>query len=239
MKKLMALFLAVCLTLSVIPNPVYANDFSDDEQRQLLELACATFPEFSDSILNPVVPSMSSRSADNPVIVYSEARKASDRVCIIYSRYEDGSVFLTSVEGDDLSVANTQRDLVDDLNKDPVTEITNHGVVTSQSSAQHTLSIKGTHPGVSGCFRITGFTYTIRNNAYDYIDSIGTRSYNGEWTGCSLDGSPRYYETSSAFACAVFRATYRFGSGSYYSRQTELCIKVMNDSMTISHNNFN
>lgn len=238
MKKLIALFLTVCLTLSVIPNPVYANDFSDDEQCQLLELACATFPEYSDSIMNPVVPNMCSRSTDNPVIVYSEARKASDRVCLIYSRYEDGSVFLTSIEGDDLNVANTQRDWTEDLDKPPVTEITNHGVVTSQSSAQHTLNIKGTHPGVNGYFQITGFTYTIRNSSYDYIDSTGTRSWNGDWTNCVLYPSPRYYETSTAAACATFRATYRFGPGNYYSRQTELFIQIRNNSMTFSHVNF-
>ena len=242
MKKLISLLLAVCLVLSAVPTLAFANGYSSDVQQQLIDLACATFPEYANSIRNPVSPNALSRSNSNPTIVRSEARKASDRVCVIYSQYDDGSVFLTSVEGDNLNVGIATQDWWDDLreelDKPPVTTITNHSIVTSVGSAQHNLTIKGTHPGVSGYFQITGFTYTIVENGYDRIDSNGTTSVSGDWKGCAVDGDSRYTETSTKSACTVFRSRYQFGSGAYYSRETELVIQIKNDTMSFSHVNF-
>lgn len=241
MKKLISLLLAVCLVLSAVPTLAFADGYSNDVQQQLIDLACATFPEYANSIRNPVSPDALSCSNSNPTLVRSEARKASDRVCVIYSQYDDGSVFLTSVEGDNLSVGvapQSSGDEYEDLDKPPVTTITSHDTSPSGGSTKHTLTIKGTHPGVTGYFQITGFTYTIVANGYDRIDSTGTTSLNGKWTGCSVLGSPRYNETSSQSACVTFRARYRFGPGNYYSRETELFIQIRNDTMTYSHENF-
>lgn len=237
MKKILSLCLAVCLILSMIPFVSFADNAANDEGEELCKLACATFPEYADSILNPVLPNSNARVSGSPAIVYTEARKASDNICIIYSRYEDGSVFLTSVEGDGLEVTSTQRDWQDDLDKAPATEITRDYVVTAQKNEQHTLNIKGTHPGVSGYFQISDFTYTIVYNGYDYINKTGTVNCYNEWKACLLSGS-RLKETGSALACALFRATYQYGPGSYYSRQTELYIDVGKDCMTFSHVNF-
>lgn len=243
MKKLISLLLAVCLVLSAVPTLAFADGYSNDVQQQLIDLACATFPEYANSIRNPVSPNALSRSNSNPTLVRSEARKASDRVCVIYSQYDDGSVFLTSVEGDNLSVEVVPQDWVDDLikelDKPPVTTITSHDTSPSGGSTKHTLTIKGTHPGVTGYFQITGFTYTIVGDGYDRIDSTGTTSLSGDWTDCSVYGSPNYNETSSSAAYTTFRARFRFGSGNYYSRETELHIRIKDDTMTYSHVNFN
>lgn len=241
MKKLISLLLAVCLVLSAVPTLAFADGYSNDVQQQLIDLACATFPEYANSIRNPVSPNALSRSNSNPTLVRSEARKASDRVCVIYSQYDDGSVLLTSVEGDNLSVGvatQASGDEYEDLDKPPVTTITSHSVVPTFGSAQHTLTIKGTHPGVTGYFQITGFTYTIVGDGYDRIDSTGTTSLSGKWTGCSVFGTPNYNESSSSAAYATFRARFRFGPGNYYSRETELSIRIKNDTMTYSHVNF-
>ncbi len=238
MKKLLSFCLVVCIMLSTIPLTTFAADVCSNEENELLQLACETFPEFADSILHPVVPNPFTRASSNPAIVYTEARKASENICVIYSQYEDGTVFLTSVEGDGLEVSNSRSDLLDELDKPPATEITRDYVVTGQKTEQHTLNIKGTHPGVNGYFQISNFTYTIVYNGYDYINKTGEINCYNDWKGCSLYGTPVYKETSSNLAYAVFRATYQFGPGAYYSRQTELYIDVGKDCMTFSHVNF-
>lgn len=242
MKKLVSFLLAVCLIFTAVPTLAFAKDYNNDVQRQLIDLACATFPEYSNSITNPVVPDMRTQPASEPTIVFSEARKASDRVCVVYSRYNDGSVFLTSVEGDNLYVGVPAQDWWEELDKElkkpPVTTITQNSIDSSGGSEKHNITITGTHPGVSGYFKISGFTYTLVKNGYDRIDSTGTTSLNGQWTGCSVLGSPNYNESSSSAASVIFRARFRFGSGDYYSRETELFIQVKNDTMTYSHVNF-
>ena len=80
MKKLISLLLAVCLVLSAVPTLASADGYSNDVQQQLIDLACATFPEYANFIRNPVSPNALSRSNSNPTLVRSEARKASDRV---------------------------------------------------------------------------------------------------------------------------------------------------------------
>lgn len=237
MKKLISICLSICLILSAFSIVVSADGYASDVQSELIELACIAFPEYSDTILNPVVPNPSARSSNKPIIAYTEARKIDDHTCMIYTRYDDDSVFLTSVEGDDLEVAALRNDWTEDLDKPPVTQITKDSIVTTTTSKKHTINIKGTHPGVNGYFMITDFCYTLFDKGYDRITSTGTRSWTGDWKACSLYGQ-RLSETSTASASALFRATYQYGSGAYYSRQTELFVQVGHDTMTFSHENF-
>lgn len=237
MKKAVVMILTVCLLAVQLVLPTCAETYEDKDQQRLIELACNAFPEYEDSIVHPVKPTRQARSASRPQIAVTKARKVSDKMCIVYSQYEDGTVFLTSIEGEGLQVARGEWDWQGDLEKPPVTQIEKGEVVKSTNYQKHPLTIVGTHPGAIGSFKISNFCYVINEKGYDYISNTGTGTTTGNCTACNLNGS-RLKENSSQLACASYMSTFQFGPGGYYVVQTELDILVGNDTMTFSHVNF-
>ena len=211
MKRLFSLLLALGIMLTSFPVNSYAAE--EQERDELINLACTVFPEFSEKILNPTIINQPySRSIEEPVLVYSEARAISENEELIYSEYSNGAVLLTS------------------YNK----ELTRTSYESNSFAVHITANIKATCTSSSGYFQLTGIKYSFLANDYDLITNTGTASKSGRCTAYSLYNS-KLQENASGSAQLSYTLTFQLGSTGAQSVLTRLTLYVGSDSESVSH----
>ena len=151
MKKILSAVLSVLLFLTIFPTSVNAEERTLSEQEQLIEDACAIFPEYAKTIRDISRSSSTSpRTNDARKVVISETRDISENRSINFTQFSDGLVTLSEAT------------------------ITFRAAITSSSEQQVSTGTRGTAnfkvtcPGVSsGVFYLNNFTYTLVNSGYD------------------------------------------------------------------------
>jgi len=196
MKKFVALFLVIGIFASFgflsanavesVNTETVRQPLSDEE---LDNLAAKAFPEYAERILNPQISSATSSSRSN-VKVIEETRQISETESITYIEYADGRGSIVFV-----------------------TDVYEGSTSTGSNSTTKVLDFQIRHVFISGSMYISGFTYTIVNGGYDYINSVGTFTTSD---GAATPSVSRLKETSSANAQVFYTYTFEMTTGGDY-----------------------
>jgi len=218
MKRMIALFLSICVVVCVLPIGALAASDNSSKREALLQRGCDAFPEFKDKIMADAQPAeVSTFSAVEPYIVFSDTRSISETEELQYTEYSDGTYLLSSVECEPLSVT-----------------VNSHN--SSSQAVNYDVTLEATMSGVDGYFRLSNLRFSLINGQYDCITSKGSPSRGGRCTGYTetSSGSAPLYETASKWATVQYRVNFQFGSSGHYTKDTLVTFRVGNN--TYSHN---
>lgn len=216
MKRMIALFLSICMVACVLPFGVLAADNSS-RREALLQRGCDAFPEFKDKILADTQPAeISTFGAVGPYIVFSDTRAISETEELQYTEYSDGTYLLSSFECKPLSVT-----------------VNSHN--NSSQAVNYDVTLEATMSGIDGYFRLRNLKFSLINGQYDCITNKGSPSRSGSCTGYSetSSGSAPLYETASESATVQYRVDFQYGSSGKYTIDTLVTFRVGNN--TYSH----
>lgn len=222
MKKFISYIITIALLLSMLPVSASAQE-TNSERNEILEKACIAFPEYAETIRADAAPSGISRSSTPREVVFSETRPLSENEFIVYTEYSDGLFAIDSVE----------------MEK----EVIYNSMDQSGSMTKFDITVKATCSDVYSHFTLSNIKFTIYPTTYDRITSSGTPSvktgeytYNDNCTYDTINCTPN--ETASAPAKVSVRLNFRFGPYSTNFYQSDLIIKVQNNQLTVTHEEY-
>lgn len=222
-KRISAILIVLVLLISCTPVVFAANKHRT--QQDLIDLACATFPEYRNKILYQQVESPSARELSDVELVCSESRNISDLHTLTYSEYSNGLILLTEVEADDPTV-----EYVD--------------IISGSSATVYTININATCTGAYGEFTAENIKFSLISSGYDQINSKGTYSITNPemlgFIGCQLvnsDNNPRviWNESASDNAEIEYQLSFRYAPYPSCICDTYLLLVVGDNDYVVSH----
>lgn len=144
-RKLLSLFLAFSLLLTVLPFYVLAEEDKPLSREEHLALACEIFPEYSDKILGVNSANAYSLCSSEREVVIADTRQVTENHVMTYAEYSDGETLIAS------SIFNT-----------PVT------ISDSDTSSTYTKTVTFTDHATGG--GATAYTVTLQVSAPYHSD---------------------------------------------------------------------
>lgn len=218
MKRFIALVLVIGLFASfgvlganaveAVNTETVRQPLSDEE---LDNLAAEAFPEYADRILNPPTTSTTNSTRSN-VKVIDETRQISDTERITYIEYADGRGSIVFV-----------------------TEVYEGSTSAGTNYTTKVLDFQIRHVFMPGSMYISGFTYTIVNGGYDYINSPGSFSCTAE---NGMRTAYRAQENANADAELTYSCVFDMSNVGDFMQATPIsCIfQILVGNDTISYN---
>lgn len=184
-RKLLSLFLAFSLLLTVLPFYVLAEEDKPLSREEHLALACEIFPEYADLISGTRTISTYLQRSTEPEVVFSETRNLSDTYQMTLIEYSDGETVIIS---------------------NNTTYISKIQSASGAGISYYVVDFLVTMEGSTQQFIVENAKFTINYNDYDFITSKG--DFSNSTTSQKGGEIKQAYENASGDAWVQYSAEF-------------------------------